>query len=147
MRTLDAMSRVPRAAAGVAVVAVTFAGAGCGDDEFANRPREPAPMTLSAAITPKDVTVSPAELGAGTVVLIASNLTARSQRLTLTSRRLESDRPPLQQRTGPINPGDTASLTADLVPGTYRVSAGSSSIGGATIRVGPERPSAGLDEP
>ena len=100
---------------------------GCGDDDFANRERAPAPITLSAAITPRDVTVSPARIGAGTVQLIASNLTSSSQQVTLRSETLSAGTAPLEQRTGPINPGDTATLTADLVPGTYRVTTRSDS--------------------
>jgi hypothetical protein len=133
---------MPRTAAGVAVaLAFTFGGCG-GDDEFANKERAPAPITLSAAITATNITVSPSRLGAGSIELIASNLTARSQRLTLRSRRLRDRGAPLEQRTGPINPGDTASLTADLVEGSYRLTTRSRAIAPATIHVGPRRRSA-----
>ena len=136
------MRRMPSAAAG-AVVALALAASGCGgDDEFANDPRAPSPITLSASITRVNVTVSPSRLGAGAIELIASNLTGRSQQLTLSSRSLSGGGDPLEQRTGPINPGDTASLTADLAQGVYRVSTGSGAITPATIRVGPPRPSA-----
>ncbi len=133
---------MPWTAAGVAV-AVAFAVGGCGGgDEFANDKRSPTALTLSASITRTDVTVSPSRLGAGPIELIASNLTATSQRLTLTSRTLAGRGEPLEQRTGPINPGDTASLTADLVQGIYRVTTGSGAIAPATLRVGPPRRSA-----
>jgi hypothetical protein len=89
-----------------------------------------------------NVTVSPSRLGAGSIELIASNLTGESQQLTLSSRSLTGGGEPLEQRTGPINPGDTASLTADLAQGIYRVSTGSGAITPATIRVGPPRRSA-----
>jgi hypothetical protein len=136
------MRRTPWTAAGVGVaLAVAIAGCG-GDDDFANDERAPARITLSAAITPSDVTVSPARLGAGSIELIASNLTRTSQQLTLRSETLSAGTSPLEQRTGPINPGDTASLTADLTPGTYRVTARSGAIRPATIRVGPRRPGA-----
>jgi hypothetical protein len=134
---------MPWTAAGVAV-GLAFGAGGCGDGggEFANGERAPAAITLSASITRSNVTVSPSRLGAGTIELIASNLTSTSQRVTLRSQKLRGGAAPLEQRTGPINPGDTASLTADLAPGTYRLTTRSGEIAGATIRVGPPRPSA-----
>jgi hypothetical protein len=138
VRPLVALRRLPWIAGGVAVV-LAF-GAGCGgDDEFANDERAPVPLMLSASITTSNVTVSPSRLGAGSVELIASNLTSRSQQLTLSSQNLADGADPLEQRTGPINPGDTASLTADLAQGTYRVTTRSRAIAPATIRVGPAR--------
>ena len=119
--------------------ALLIGGCGGDDDEFANRERAPAPIILSAAITPRDITVSPSRIGAGTVELIASNLTSTSQQITLRSEMLSAGTAPLQQRTGPINPGDTASLTAALVKGTYRVTTGPGRQPAATIRVGPTR--------
>lgn len=137
------MRRMPRATGGVALVVALGLGGCGGDEDFANEERVPAPIVLSAAITPSNVTVSPSRLGAGTIELIASNLTSRSQRLTVSSEALGSaGATPLRQRTGPINPGDTASLTADLRQGTYRVTTGAAAISPATIRVGPPRPSA-----
>ena len=115
--------------------------AGCGDDEFANRERAPDRIVVSVAIAPRDITVSPSPIGAGTVELIASNLTARSQQITLRSEMLSAGTPPLQQRTGPINPGDTASLTAELAPGTYRITTSGGGQRSATIRVGARRSS------
>lgn len=136
------MRATPWAAAALAV-AVALGTGGCGgDDEFANDARAPARLTLSASITAANVTVSPSRLGAGPIELIASNLTSTSQRLTLRSEGSSGAAQPLQQRTGPINPGDAASLTADLVQGTYRLTAGSGAIAPATIRVGPPRPDA-----
>ena len=136
------VTRRTRWPAAVAAVALAVALAGCGGDEFENRPRPPELVTLSAAITPRDITVSPSRIGAGPVELIASNQTAISERVTLRSATLSGGTSPLEQRTGPINPGDTASLTADLVQGTYRVTARSKALAPATIRVGPPRPSA-----
>lgn len=138
VRTLDAMRKTPRTVAGVAVALAIGVG-GCGGEDFANEDRAPVPITLGASITSTNVTVSPSRLGAGTIELIVSNLTSTSQQLTLASQSLQDGGRPLRQRTGPINPGDTASLTADLTQGTYRVSARSGAIGPATIRVGPAR--------
>ena len=84
--------------------------------------------------------MSPSRIGAGTIELLASNLTSRSQQLTLRSAQRPLGAPPIEQRTGPINPGDTASLTADLVRGTYRVTTRSDAREPATIRVGTARP-------
>lgn len=127
--------------AAAAAVALAFGAAGCGaDGEFANDERSATRLTVSASITGNDVSVSPSRLGAGPIELLASNLTSTSQRLTLRSQALTDGAEPLQQRTGPINPGDTASLTADLVQGTYRVTTGARAIAPALLRVGPARP-------
>ncbi len=141
MISLDALRRMPWTAAGVAT-ALAFGLGGCGDDEFDNRERAPAAITLSVAITPRDITVSRSRIGAGSVELIASNLTSISQQVTLRSETLSGATAPLEQRTGPINPGDTASLIADLVQGTYRVTTRPRALEPARLRVGPPRPSA-----
>ncbi len=121
---------------------LALATSGCGDDGFANRERAPTPITLSAVITTSQVTVSPSRIGAGRVQLIASNQTALSEQLTLRSETLSAGTAPLEQRTGPINPGDTAALSADLVQGTYRVTTRSTQRRPAVLRVGPTRSSA-----
>jgi polygalacturonase len=139
VRLVDAQRRMPRAAV-AAFVALGFGVAGCGGDgEFANSPRPAAAITVSAAILPARVTVSPSHFGAGTIELIASNQTATSQRVTLRSRRRPSGGATLEQSTGPINPGDTASLKADLTAGDYLVTARSDTIAPARIVVGAPR--------
>lgn len=140
MRLLAGTRRTSWTAAAVTVVVALGAG-GCGGDDFANEPRDPDRVAVSVSITGSEVTVSPSRLGAGPIELIAGNLTSRSQRLTLRSVSRTGDGQPLEQRTGPINPGDTASLTANLAQGTYRLTTGSGGISPATLRVGPPRAS------
>jgi len=140
VRQVEAQRRMP-AAAVAAAVALGLGLAGCGGgDDFANDPRPPPSITLSAAISPARVTVSPARFGAGPVELIASNQTATSQRLTLRSSPIGRPGAVLRQTTGPINPGDTASLKADLPAGDYLVTTRSARIDPARIVVGPRRP-------
>lgn len=127
----------------VATVVLAVALAGCGgDDGFGNEPRPAAEVTVGAAIAPKRVSVSPSRFGAGPIELIVSNQTRTSQRLTLESQLLADGGRELRQSTGPINPGDTASLKADLDPGTYTVFTADEDIGQARIEVGPRRESA-----
>jgi len=96
---------------------------------------------IGAAVAQSRVSVSPARLGAGPIDLIASNQTTTSQEITLRSEAGPAAAKRLQQSTGPINPGDTASLKADLLPGSYSVSVSSPRIAPARITVGPPRPS------
>ncbi len=143
VRQVDVQRRMPRAAVAAAVaLALALGAGGCGSDDFPNSPRPPAPITVSAAISTARVTVSPSRFGAGAIELIASNQTATSQRVTLRSRRRPGGREELAQSTGPINPGDTASLTADVAEGSYLVSARSTAIEPARIVVAAARKSA-----
>jgi multidrug efflux pump subunit AcrA (membrane-fusion protein) len=145
VRLVDVQRRMPRAASAALVtlgIGVGLAGCG-GDGRFANEPRPAAAITVSTAILPARVTVSPSHIGAGTVELIASNQTSTSQRVTLRSRARTGGGAPLVQSTGPINPGDTASLKANLRAGRYVVTARSGAIAPATIVVGPPRENVG----
>jgi hypothetical protein len=91
--------------------------AGCGTGKnYANNPRPPVPIVVAAAISPNGVSVSPSRFGAGLIQLVVTNLTNSSQQLTLESRDA-GGRPAFSQQTGPINPQDTASLSANLVTG------------------------------
>lgn len=142
MRPVNA-TRMTSWAAIMAVLVLVSGIAGCGDDDgFVNAPRPPLEITLSTAIAPTGVTVSPARVGAGPLELLVSNQTRTSQRLTLQSVTLETGGRELKQRTGPINPGDTASLKANVDPGTYTVSVDDDGIDPARIEVGPARESA-----
>jgi hypothetical protein len=140
------MVRVVAAQRGLPSGAVAFALAlglgGCGGDEELARGRRPPPaITVSALISSTRVSLSPTRFGAGTIELLASNQTSTSQRLELRSERLAAGGRPLVQRTGPVNPGGTASLKADLDEGTYVVSARPAAIAPARIAVAAPRAS------
>lgn len=116
-------------------LAVALAAGGCGSDELAAGDEAAPAITVSAVIAPRGVAVSPSRFAAGTIELLASNQTPRSQRLELRSRRLASGGRLLAQRTGPINPGGTTTLKVELAEGSYVVSARGSAIEPAAIAV------------
>lgn len=135
--------RVTRAWALTAITAVPLGmlASGCGaEDDYANEPRPPTPIVVSAAITDGRVSVSPSEFGAGPITLIVTNQSQRAQEVTLETDELGGESGGIKQNSGPINPGDTASLKADLERGTYRVSVEGGDA--ASLRVGPARESA-----
>ena len=136
-------ARVP-AFAVAAAIAVCVPAIGCGGDEadYANEPRPPAPITISARIGDDGISVSPRKFGAGPITLIVSNQSERAQELTLETDEIGGDAPGIEQSSGPINPGDTASLKADLRTGTYRIGVDTNGIDAVTLDVGDERPSA-----
>jgi hypothetical protein len=121
-----------------------IAAAGCGGDEDvrANRPRPPAPVIITASVSTEEVSVSPSQFGAGPIRLIVSNQTGASQQVTLESDDAPGAGPGVRQQTAPINPRDTATLSADVEPGQYRVAVEGDGIEAATVTVGAERASA-----
>jgi hypothetical protein len=123
---------------GVLLAAVV---AGCGGSDFKNKPRPAVPIQLTGVITYKNITVSPAKLGAGPVTLTIQNQTQTSHTVTLEGAPLSSKATPTQT-VGPINPLDTANIQQTLPEGKFVVKVGSkSSIKPATIVVGPKRSS------
>ena len=137
---LDTTRVVVPATLGVLALAVV----GCGNtSSYKNQPRPPAPIVITAAITPGQVSVSPAHFGAGPISLVVTNQTQKSQRLTLAQQ--VNGQPQQTGETGPINPQDTASLKADVDPGDYTVSVDGDGIKPAKITVGKQRPSAQND--
>ena len=117
--------------------------AGCGDDtDYENNPRPPSPIVVSASINDGRVSVSPQRFGAGPVTLIVANETEDAQEIKLETDEIGGSGPGIRQETGPINPGDTASLKADLRTGTYELSVEGDGIRPAAIDVGAPRPSA-----
>lgn len=130
-------------------LAVAFAAstsvlvAACGEEEtYKNEPRPPAPIVITASIASDSVSVSPRTFGAGPITLIVTNQTERAQELTLETDEIGGSEPGLEQNSGPINPGDTASLKADLRSGTYKIAVDGDGISGASLKVGDERESA-----
>lgn len=138
------MVRASRARARYAVGALCAASvlSACGEEEdYKNEPRPPAPIVVSAAISDEKVSVSPRKFGAGPITLIVSNQTDDAQQITLETDELGGTQAGVRQRTGPINPGDTASIKADLRTGRYRVAVEGNGIEPAAVRVGRSRPS------
>jgi hypothetical protein len=120
-------------AAGAAALAISA----CGEKDFQNNPRPPAPIELSALIADSGVKVSPAnDVGAGPATITISNQTADPARLVFEG--------PTDDSSTQIIAGGTGSMKVELEEGDYTVSTGD---GGATkqLSVGPERPSSQND--
>ena len=119
--------------------------AGCGsEDDYENNPRPPAPINVTAYVSPERVSVSPASFGAGPIVVIVTNQSNSSQDVTFAT-----DGPgggggggSLTQSTGLINPGDTGQIKLDVREGAYVVRTGDEQIRPARVSVGPRRESA-----
>ena len=128
--------------AAVVLCAVALIAA-CGEeDDYENRERPPSPIVVSASINEERVSVSPRTFGAGPITLIVTNQTQNAQELLLETDEIGGSAPGIEQQTGPISPGDTASLKANLREGTYRVAVNGRGIAEASLDVGEARPSA-----
>jgi hypothetical protein len=115
--------------------------AACGGSDYANKPRPASPINITAAISPKKVSISPKTFGAGPIVIIISNQTGQTQTVTVETKELGGNRPGTKQTSTPIDPNDTASMKVDVRKGTYEISA-KGGMQPATVEVGDERRSA-----
>ncbi len=121
-------------AVGVALCALTLAA--CGEDDFENNPRPPAPISLTARIGDTEVSVGPQEVGAGLANITISNQTADPARLVLEG--------PTDESSDEIVAGGTGAVKVELQEGDYQVTNGGE--GAETLlTVGPERPSSQND--
>ena len=114
------------------------AATGCGKKDFANTPRPAPPVELTGVIRDREVTISPAKVGAGPVQITISNQTNAAHTLTLEGETLS-------ERVGPVNPQGTGTIQKTLKPGRYEVTAGSAravphEIRPARLTIGKERP-------
>lgn len=121
----------------LAALAAAVGVSACGEDDFVNDPRPPAPIELSARIGSDGVTVSPGEAGAGLATITISNQTPDPARLVLEG--------PTDEASDEIIAGGTGSLKFALEEGEYAVSAGDGLGGESTLLVGPERESSQND--
>jgi hypothetical protein len=118
-------------------LAVAVALAGCGSStKFANQPRPPTPIDLTAYVDNQRVLLSPTSVGAGPLVFLITNQASRSVSLMLlapSGATLAS--------TGPINPNSTQKVTVDTTgEGDYTLTPGNGTgIQPARLRVGPQR--------
>jgi hypothetical protein len=127
------------------LTALAIAGCGGGETRYDNRPRPPAPIVITASISNEGVAVSAKRFGAGPINVMVTNQTGAAQRVTLESDDEIGQEPGISQETSPINPRDTARLSADVVPGRYRLHVDGSGIRAARIVVGKRRPTAQND--
>jgi hypothetical protein len=129
---------------GLLLTGTALGAPGCGgdDDVRANRARPPSTIIITASVSTEEVSVSPTRFGAGPIRLIVANQTGASQQVTLESDDAPGAGPGVRQQTAPINPRDTASLSADVEPGRYRVAVEGDGIEAATVTVGAQRASA-----
>ena len=126
----------------MAAVPATLAGCGGGDQSYSNEPRPAAPIVLTASITKNEVAVSPEQFGAGPVSLVVANQTSAAQEITFETAGGSAG---FKQQTGPINPGDTATLKANVETGKLTVRVQGDGIEPAELTVGDPRPSAQND--
>ncbi len=94
------------------------AATGCGGKDFANTPRPAAAVELTGVIRDREVTISPAKVGAGPVVITLANETNAAHTITLEGETI-------REQVGPVNPQGTGTIQKTLQPGSYKVKAGS----------------------
>ncbi|HEU4974795.1 MAG TPA: hypothetical protein VFT50_06860 [Baekduia sp.] len=130
----------------VGAIAGSVAGCGSSDHQYRNGERPPAPIVVSASISDHEISVSPKRLGAGPITLVISNQSTAAQQITLETSDAPGGGPGVTAvRTGPINPRETASVKADVAPGSYDLGARGSDVRAAHLVVGHERPSSQND--
>lgn len=143
MHITDRPKRVRGRPSAIALCGAAVLLGACGNEEdYANEPRPPSPIVVSTSINDERIAVSPESFGAGPITLIVTNQTSSAHEVTLETDEIAGNSPGIKQESGPINPGDTASLKADLEPGTYSVGVSNGAIEPATLEVGDARPSA-----
>jgi hypothetical protein len=129
---------------GIAAALVTVAGCG-GDEDYANEPRPPAPINVTAAITNSRISVSPERFGAGPIVLVISNQSSSAQEVTFETDELGGEQPGRTFNTTPINPRGTATLKVDVRQGDWKLRTEDGAIRAAAVSVGKARKSAQND--
>jgi hypothetical protein len=131
---------------GVVAVAVVVGLAGCGaEPDYANKPRPPAPITVSAAIDKTRVRVSKPSFGGGPVVFLISNQSGAVQKVTFESDELGAAHGGIRRSIGPIQPLSTGQLKVDAGEGSYTLSASGGNVAPAAIKVGKQRRSSQND--
>ena len=135
-----------RAVRVLVVVVLAFGVVSCGaESDYANKPRPPAPISVTAAIDKTRIRVSPPTFGGGPVVFIISNQSGADQKVTFETDELGAKNGGIRRATNTIEPRSTANLKVDASEGTYTLTASGDDVAPATIEVGKRRPSSQND--
>ena len=141
---MNARLQYIRAVRVLVVVVLALGVVSCGaESDYANKPRPPAPISVTAAIDKTRIRVSPATFGGGPVTFIISNQSGAEQTVTFESDG--SANGGIRRATGKIEPRSTANLKVDAPEGTYTLSASGDNVAPATIEVGARRKSSQND--
>ena len=124
----------------VVLLAAGIALAGCGGTRE-NHLRPPTPVTLTAAIHEDGIQVSPARVGAGTVVLVVSNQSKAPQTVTFETDELGASTGGTTASSPEIAPASIGRLTLSTRQGTYSVHTKDDAIRAAHVKIGPPRQS------
>jgi hypothetical protein len=126
----------------VVLASTALLATACGDTEpRRNVNRPPAPVTLTAAVHDDAIQVSPAVTGAGPIVLVVSNQTAKPQRVTFETDELGARTGGNTASTPVIEPQGTGKLSIDARTGRYAVHVQDRTVRAAHVKVGPRRKS------
>jgi hypothetical protein len=141
---MNARLQYIRAVRVLVVVVLALGVVSCGaESDYANKPRPPAPISVTAAIDKTRIRVSPPTFGGGPVVFIISNQSGADQKVTFESDGSENGG--IRRATNTIEPRSTANLKVDAPEGTYTLTASGDNVAPATIEVGKRRPSSQND--
>lgn len=137
----NAISIVVRILALAAMLAATVIAAGCGNESYPNKPRQPITLTLNVFVGEDQIAYSPTKFGAGPLRFVVTNQTGVQQKVTFSTDR--------DERSVSIAPNQTAKHEMVLEPGYLSIDADKSAADSVEITVGPLRPSAQhiLDQP
>jgi hypothetical protein len=124
-------------------LAVSIAAlAGCGGSQTReNGLRPPSPVTLTGVIHADGIQVSPARVGAGTVVLVVSNQSRTPQTVTFETDELGGAPGGTKASSPEIAPASTGRLTIKTREGLYSVHTADEAIRPARVKIGPPRKS------
>lgn len=126
----------------VVLASTALLATACGDTEpRRNLERPAAPVTLTAAVHDDKIQVSPGVTGAGPIVLLVSNQTAKPQKVTFETDELGGRTGGNTASTPLIEPQGTGKLSIDARTGRYAVHVQDRTVRAAHVKVGPPRKS------
>lgn len=120
-----------------AVLAALFIAGCVGNESYPNKPKPPAPLTVSVFIGEDDIAISPQPFGAGPTRFIITNQTGTNQNVLISTDQFD--------RETKVGEGQTVNFKQTVQPGELSISADNTAADSATIKVGPTRPTAQQD--